>query len=80
MEQYGISEDAVQRALDGIFGRRTERCSRWGPTTYRPAECESMIEAIIWVFEEEDNRSMRARELWTLIEERGLYTSVGRTP
>lgn len=40
-----------------------------------------MIEAAIWVLEEEDNRAMRARELWDLIESRGLYNrSVGKTP
>jgi hypothetical protein len=32
-----------------------------------------MIEAAIWVLEEEDNRALRAREFWTLIEARGLY-------
>jgi hypothetical protein len=34
-----------------------------------------MVEAVVWVFEEQDNRAMRAREIWTLIQERGLYTS-----
>jgi len=43
-------------------------------------ESGSMVEAVIWLFEEEDNRAMRSRELWTLIEARGLYTSLGRTP
>lgn len=33
------------------------------------------------VFEEQDNRPMRAREIWTLIQERSLYMrSRGRTP
>ncbi len=40
-----------------------------------------MIEAAIWVLEEEDNRATRAREIWDLIESRGLYNrSVGKTP
>lgn len=78
MEQHGISEEAVQHELDAIFGGRANSASARGPG--RPAERGSMIEAVIWVFEEEDNRAMRAREIWTLIEARGLYTSVGRTP
>ena len=82
MEKRGIGEEAVQRALAEIFGGRREQraSSASGPTADRPAERGSMIEAVVWVFEEEDNRAMRAREIWTLIEARGLYTSVGRTP
>jgi hypothetical protein len=78
MAAHGVSEDAVQRALNAIFGGRSDTPS--GPTPGRPAERGSMIEAVIWLFEEEDNRAMRAREIWTLIEARGLYTSAGRTP
>jgi HB1, ASXL, restriction endonuclease HTH domain len=51
------------------------------PWPQRPAERGSMIEAAIWVLEEEDNRAMRAREIWTLIESRELYNrSRGKTP
>jgi hypothetical protein len=77
MEQHGISEEAVQHKLDAIFGRANSALAS-GPG--RPAERGSMSEAVVWVFEEEDNRATRAREIWTLIEARGLYTSVGRTP
>ena len=82
MEKHGIGEEAVLRALAVIFGGRPEPCasSAPGPTAERPAERGSMVEAVVWVFEEQDNRPMRAREIWTLIEARGLYTSVGRTP
>jgi hypothetical protein len=82
MEKHGIGEDAVQRALAEIFGGRPESraSSAPGPTAERPAERGSMLEAVVWVLEEQDNRPMRAREIWTLIEARGLYTSVGRTP
>jgi hypothetical protein len=80
MGRHGISEEAVQRALDDIFGQRPDTRSATAPTAGSPAERVSMIEAAIWVFEEEDNRPMCAREIWTLIEARGLYTSVGRTP
>jgi hypothetical protein len=39
-----------------------------------------MVEAVIFVLEVED-RPMRARELWTAIEETGFYTrSKGKTP
>lgn len=83
MERDRIGEEAVQRALAEIFGGRPESYQRStpGPTAGRPAERGSMVEAVIWIFEEEDNRAMRARELWTLIEARGLYNrSRGRTP
>lgn len=82
MEKHGIGEEAVQRALAEIFGERPEPgpSSAPGPTADHPAERGSMVEAVVWMFEEEDNRAMRAREIWTLIEARGLYTSVGRTP
>ncbi len=82
MERHGIGEEAVQRALAEIFGGRPEPHLRSaaGPTADRPAERGSMVEAAMWVFEEEDNRAMRAREIWTLIEARGLYMSLGRTP
>jgi hypothetical protein len=40
-----------------------------------------MVEAVVWVFEEQDNRPMRAREIWAPIQVRGLYMrSRGRTP
>ncbi len=83
MEKHGIGEEAVQRALAEIFGgRREQRASSASrPTADRPAERGSMVEAVVWVFEEQDNRPMRAREIWTLIQERGLYMrSRGRTP
>lgn len=83
MKQHEISEQAVQRALKVIFGRRADTppsASAPAPSASQAAERGSMIEAVIWLFEEEDNRTMRAREIWTLIEARGLYTSLGRTP
>jgi hypothetical protein len=79
MKQHAISEAAVQHELDAIFGGRADSLSASSPGPGRPAKRGS-IEAAIWMFEEEDNRAMRAREIWTLIETRGLYTSVGRTP
>jgi len=82
MKQHAISEQAVQHALDAIFrGRPQPRAtSAPGPTAAHPAERGSIVEAAIWVLEEEDNRPMRAREIWKLIEARALYTSLGRTP
>ena len=82
MDRHGISEGAVAQALAEIFGRPAASSPRpaSGPSPQRPAERGTMIEAVIWVLEEEDNRAMRARELWDLIESRGLYTSVGKTP
>jgi HB1, ASXL, restriction endonuclease HTH domain/Protein of unknown function (DUF2786) len=83
MDKHGIGEEAVQRALAEIFGERPEPgpSSAPGPTADRPAERGSMVEAVVWVFEEQDNRPMRAREIWTLIQERGLYMrSRRRTP
>jgi len=83
MERDRIGEDAVQRALTEFFGGRPEPRQRSapGPSADRPAERGSMVEAVVWVFEEQGNRLMRARELWTLIQERGLYMrSRGRTP
>jgi len=83
MEKHGIGEEAVQRALAEIFGGRPEphASSAPGPTAERPAERSSMVEAVVWVFEEQDNRPMRAKEIWTLIQQCGLYTrSRGRTP
>jgi hypothetical protein len=81
--QHGIAEAAVERALQEIFGRRPPRQvpPTDQPWPQRPAERDSMIEAAIWVLEEEDNRAMRAREIWTLIESRELYNrSLGKTP
>jgi hypothetical protein len=82
MQRHGIREEAVQRALAEIFGGRPEPHPRSTPrpTADRPAESGSMVEAAIRVFEEEGNRPMRAKEIWTLIEARGLYMSLGRTP
>ncbi len=75
MEKHGIDEEAVQRTLAEIFdGRREQRASSAsGPTAGHPAERGSMVEAVMWVFEEQDNRPMRAREIWALIQERPLY-------
>jgi hypothetical protein len=69
MAQHGITEDAVASALAEIFGRpasppppqREARPKREAPQT--PAERGTMIEAAIWVLEEEGNRPMRARDL-----------------
>src|ERR1700686_5501587 len=97
MKRHGISEDAVQLAVAEIFGgppprRRPAhgwaaqrpaqpRRSAHGPTADQPAERRSMVEAAVWVFEEQDNRPMSAREVWALIEQRGLYMrSRGKTP
>jgi hypothetical protein len=92
MDRHGISEHAVARALSEIFGGaaapppRASEPSRERssgppprpsePSPQRPAERGTMIEAAIWVLEEEDNRAMRAREIWD-----GLYhRSAGKTP
>jgi hypothetical protein len=97
MDRHGISEHAVAQAVAAIFGRPAGPATaasepsyeRSGgpppratePSPQRPAERGTMIEAAIWVLEEEDNRAMRAREIWDLIESRGLYTrSTGKTP
>lgn len=86
MERDGIPERAVQQALaeifDGHTGGAVRSRSRPDPAaTRRPFERGSMTEAMIWVLEEEDNRALRARELWNFIETRGLYTrSRGLTP
>jgi HB1, ASXL, restriction endonuclease HTH domain len=56
----------------GLLGRLEGRS--WSP------EFVTMIEAAIWVLEEEYNRPMRAREIWTLIESCELYSrSRGKT-
>jgi hypothetical protein len=45
-----------------------------------PLEFDTMIEAVILILEVEA-RPMRAREIWTAIEESGFYTrSKGKTP
>jgi hypothetical protein len=83
MEKHGIGEGAVQRVLAEIFGGRHEQraSSASGPTADRPAERGSILEAVVWVFEEQDNRPISAREIWALIQIRGLYMrSRGRTP
>jgi hypothetical protein len=92
MDRHAISEAAVARALAEIFGHPVgspppaasappPRPAASGPSPQRPAERGTMIEAAIWVLEEEDNRAMRAREIWDLIESRGLYNrSAGKTP
>jgi hypothetical protein len=81
--QHGIAEADIDLALQEIFGRRPARqphqAEPWPDD--EPVEFVTMIEAAIWVFEEEDNRPMRAREIWTLIESRELYNrSRGKTP
>jgi len=96
MNRHGISEDAVQLAVADIFGghpprqRSAHRSEAQRPTqprrsahrpTAKPAERRSMVEATMCVLEEQDNRPMGAREIWALIEQRGLYTrSRGKTP
>jgi hypothetical protein len=82
MDRHSISESAVAQAVAEIFGRSPASSPPPAsePWPQRPAERGTMIDAAIWVLEEEDNRAMRARELWDLIESRGLYTSVGKTP
>jgi hypothetical protein len=83
MDRHSISEGAVAHALAEIFGRPPASSSppASDPSPQRAAERGTMIDAAIWVLEEEDNRAMRARELWDLIESRGRYNrSVGKTP
>lgn len=83
MDRHKISEGAVAQALAEIFGRPVSPPppAASEPWPQRPAERGTMIDAAIWVLEEEDNRAMRARELWDLIEARGLYNrSAGKTP
>lgn len=80
MDRHSISESAVAPRRD--FGRpASPQSPASDPSPQRAAEPGTMIDAAIWVLEEEDNRAMRARELWGLIESRGLYNrSVGKTP
>jgi len=81
MDRHGVSEGAVAQALAEIFGRPASPLPPASePFPQRAAERGTMIEAVIWVLQEEDNRAMRAQELWDLIESRGLYKSVGKTP
>ena len=56
MAEHGISEQAVQRALAAIFGGRanTPPSTTAGASASQPAESGSMVEAVIWLFEEED--------------------------
>jgi HB1, ASXL, restriction endonuclease HTH domain/Protein of unknown function (DUF2786) len=81
MDRHGISEAAVAQALAEISEHPASSPPPASePWPQRPAERGTMIEAALLVLEEEDNRAMRARELWDLIESRGLYTSLGKTP
>ena len=85
MDRHSISEGAVAQALAAIFGGASPASSPPPPPASeprppRPAERGTMTEAVIWVLDETDNRAMRARELWDVIESRGLYKSVGKTP
>jgi hypothetical protein len=89
--QHGITEADIDRALAEIFGGRPTRpaASQPPPRPSPPHEAArkeesldfgTMIEAVIFVLETE-GRPMRARELWTVIEETGFYTrSKGKTP
>jgi hypothetical protein len=89
--QHGIADADIDRALAEIFGGRPTgpATSPASPRSSPPREAapeeeslefETMIEAVIFVLEVED-RPMRARELWTAIEETGCYTrSKGKTP
>ena len=82
MEKHGIGEEAVQRALAEIFGGRREQraSSASGPTADRRRTRQHRRSRRM------GNRRagqppMRAREIWALIQERGLYMrSRGRTP
>jgi hypothetical protein len=83
MERDGVSEEVIQQALAEIFDGHTAGGDglRPDPAAARPFERGGMTEAMVWVLEEEDNRAMQARELWNLVETRGLYIrSRGRTP
>lgn len=93
--QHGIAEADIQRALTEIFGHRPPRPASPPPPPTPPAsdsahqpwdedgepiEFATMIEAVIFILEVEA-RPMRAREIWTAIEDSGLYTrSKGKTP
>lgn len=87
----GIADADIERALGEIFHGRPSRPAppppswsapppREAPTQEEAMEFDTMIEAVIFVLEGAD-RPMRARELWTAIEECGFYTrSKGKTP
>jgi HB1/ASXL restriction endonuclease-like protein with HTH domain/uncharacterized protein DUF2786 len=92
----GIAVADIERALAEIFHGRPSRAAppppSWSPppsssapppreaaTQEETMEFDTMIEAVVFVLEGAD-RSMRARELWTAIEECGFYTSKGKTP
>ena len=75
--EHGIADADIERALAEIFGHRPTRPT---PTPDDGSfEFPTLLEAVIFVLEEED-RPMRAREIWTVIEDVGLFTSVGKTP
>jgi hypothetical protein len=75
--EHGIADADIERALAEIFGARPTRPTP--PPDHESFEFPTMVEAVIFVLEEE-NRPMRAREIWTVIEEVGLFTSMGKTP
>jgi hypothetical protein len=75
--QHGIADADIERALAEIFGAHPTRPTP--PPDDESFEFPTMVEAVIFVLEEE-NRPMRAREIWTVIEEAGLFTSMGKTP
>jgi HB1, ASXL, restriction endonuclease HTH domain/Protein of unknown function (DUF2786) len=88
--QHGIAEADIERALTEIFGHRPHRTAPTPPTSDsahqpwdedgEPIEFATMIEAVVFILEVEA-RPMRAREIWTAIEDSGLYTrSKGKTP
>jgi hypothetical protein len=89
--QHGIAAADIERALAEIFGHRPPRSAPPPPPSQppprqpwdeddEPLAFDTMIEAVIFILEVE-GRPMRAREIWTAIEETGFYTrSQGKTP